>query len=100
MASASALTVAKFFSSGMVLQEAPSTANIYGTFEEGQVTVIVRCMEEEDEEVIAEQVTQVLYNGTLLENVIILDREPEVDCNTNSKIFWFEVSTPNQRWCE
>ena len=54
--SASGLSVAKFFSSGMVLQEAPSTANVYGTYEEGQVVVVVSCLDGEDAEVIADQV--------------------------------------------
>lgn len=58
---ASGLSVAKFFSSGMVLQEAPSTANIYGTYGEGQVVVIVSCLDGEDEEVIADQVGDKFY---------------------------------------
>ena len=58
---ASGLSVAKFFSSGMVLQEAPSTANIYGTNGEGQVVVIVSCLDGEDEEVIADQVGGKFY---------------------------------------
>ena len=33
------LTVAKLFSSGMVLQEAPATATIFGTYTEGPVSV-------------------------------------------------------------
>ena len=33
------LTLAKLFSSGMVLQEAPATATIFGTYTEGPVSV-------------------------------------------------------------
>ena len=37
------LTVAKLFSSGMVLQEAPATATIFGSYTEAPVTVTLQC---------------------------------------------------------
>ena len=36
-------TIAKFFSSFMVLQESPSSANIFGTYDEGPVLLSIDC---------------------------------------------------------
>ena len=36
-------TIAKFFSSHMVLQESPSSANIFGTYDEGPVLLSIDC---------------------------------------------------------
>ena len=49
------LSVAKFFTPGMVLQEAPIRANIYGTYEEGQVSLRIQCSDGDDEQVMADQ---------------------------------------------
>ena len=58
---ASGLEVAKFFSPGMVLQEAPIRANIYGTYEDGNVTVSIQCLDGNEEQVAADQVRVLLY---------------------------------------
>ena len=51
--SSAELTVAKFFSSGMVLQEAPASANIFGSCQDGwmyEVRVILQCQDGREEE--------------------------------------------------
>ena len=52
------LSVARFFSSGMVLQEAPSTANVFGFNDDldNPVSVTISCEDLEDEIVTAEKV--------------------------------------------
>ena len=52
------LSVAKFFSSGMVLQEAPSTANVFGFNDnlDTSVSITISCENIQEEIVIAEKV--------------------------------------------
>ena len=54
----SGLRVAKFFSSGMVLQEAPGTANVFGFNDnlDASVSITISCEDFQDEIVTAEKV--------------------------------------------
>ena len=53
------LKVAKFFSSNMVLQEAPATNNLFGTSLGVQVKVHVGCVDGSTEDVEAEMVSMI-----------------------------------------
>ena len=72
----SGLSVAKFFTPGMILQEAPSSPNIYGSHADGEVTVSVQCEDGEDEKVTANQVgwiSIIKCEGDKLHHQLIMD---------------------------
>ena len=58
------LQVAKFFSSNMVLQEAPATNNVFGTSLGKQVKVHVGCVDGSTEDVEVETVSSIA-NSTM-----------------------------------
>ena len=104
------LTVAKLFSSGMVLQEAPATATIFGTFTATEVPVFLTLKCDSSEESLS--VDANLDPDSLRWEVVLPPVSPESSCiiSINSRLdevllsdvlfgdVWFCAGQSNMGW--
>ena len=72
-------TIAKFFTSHMVLQESPSSANIFGTYDEGPVLVSIDC-----DSGISHQYEAELVKISLQDIIFICSDSSNSECNFRS----------------